>query len=94
MNAFHVLGGLLAVWALVVSFLGVTREGFPGSKAGERLVSAISVLLVVMAISAALITSAAEEEEESEGGEEAALVLPPQGLPNDSAWMSNRSTPN
>lgn len=77
MNAFHVLGGLLAVWALVVSFLGVTREGFPASKTSERLVSAISVVLVLAAVGAALITSATEEEEESEGGEEAALVLPP-----------------
>ncbi len=75
MNAFHVLGGLLALWALVVSLLGVTREGFPASKGSERLVSAISVVLVVAAISAALLTSAAEEEEESEGGEEHALVL-------------------
>ena len=75
MNAFHVLGGLLAVWALVVSFLGVTREGFPGSKSSERLVGAISVVLVLAAISAGIITSATEEEEESEGGEEAALVL-------------------
>ncbi len=75
MNAFHVLGGLLAVWALVVSFLGVTREGFPGSRGSELLVTAISVVLVLLAISAAIITSATEEEEESEGGEEAALVL-------------------
>ncbi len=81
MNAFHVLGGLLAVWALVVSFLGVTREGFPGSKSSERLVSAISVVLVLAAVSAALITSATEEEEESECGDEAALVLPPLSSP-------------
>lgn len=76
MNAFHVLGGLLAIWALVVSFLGVTREGFPGSKRSERLVGAISIVLVLLAISAGIITSATEEEEEGEGGEEAALVLP------------------
>lgn len=74
MNAFHVIGGLLAVWALVVSFLGVTRERFPGTKSAERLVTAISVVLVLAAISAALITSATEAEEEPEGGEEAALV--------------------
>ncbi len=36
MNAFHILGGLLAVWALLVSFLGVTRENFPGTAGGER----------------------------------------------------------
>jgi len=75
MNAFHVLGGLLALWALLVSALGVTREGFPGSKSSERLVGTISVVLVVMAVGAAIITSATEEEEEPEGAEEAALVL-------------------
>lgn len=71
MNAFHVLGGLLAVWALVVSFLGVTRVNFPATKQAERLVALISITLVVAAIGAAIITSATEEE-----GEEAALVLP------------------
>ena len=77
MNAFHVIGGLLALWALLVSFLGVTRESFPGSTGAERVVALISVVLVVGAIGAAIVTSATEdEEEEQEGGEEAALVLP------------------
>ena len=76
MNAFHVLGGILAIWALLVSFLGVTRENFPATKGAERIVAAISVVLVVAAISAAVITSATEDEEEEEGGEQAALVLP------------------
>ena len=74
MNAFHVLGGLLAVWALVVSFLGVTRENFPATKQAERIVALISITLVVAAIGAAVITSANEEEEDE--GEDAALVLP------------------
>ncbi len=76
MNAFHILGGLLAVWALLVSFLGVTRENFPGTAGGERMVVAISVVLVLAAVGAGLVTAANEEEEEPEGGEEAALVLP------------------
>ena len=46
-NAFHVLGGVLAIWALLVSFLGVTRENFPATKGSERMVAAISVMLVV-----------------------------------------------
>lgn len=76
-NAFHVIGGLLACWALLVSFLGVTRENFPATKGTERIVATISVVLVVAAISAAIITSATEEEEDDEGGgEAAALVLP------------------
>lgn len=76
MNAFHVIGGLTALWALLVSFLGVTRESFPGSGGAERMVAVISVLLVAGSIASAIYTSAVEEEEEPEGGEEAALVLP------------------
>lgn len=76
MNAFHVLGALLAAWALLVSFLGITRENFPASKWAERVVAAISIVLVTGAIGAAVITSAAEEEEQHESGEQAARVLP------------------
>lgn len=75
MNAFHLLGGLLALWALLVSFLGITRESFPATRAAERLVIAISVVLVVSAIAAAILTSALEaEEEEAPEGEAAALL--------------------
>ena len=74
MNAFHVIGALLALWALTVSFLGVTRENWPGDDRTERVVAAISVLLVVGAIGSAVITAIAEDHEEGE--EEAALLLP------------------
>ena len=75
-NAFHVMGGVLALWALLVSFLGITRENFPATKGAERLVAAISVVLVVAAIGAGVITAANEGEDEEEGSEEAVLVLP------------------
>jgi hypothetical protein len=76
-NAFHVCGAILAIWALVVSFLGITREDFPGSRGAARLVGAISIFLAALAIGTAIYTGATEEEEEEEeGGEEAALVLP------------------
>lgn len=68
MNAFHVIGGLTAIWALVVAIIGIRKEDFPGG--AEKIVGAISVLLVVSAISAAIITAANEEEEH--GGEAAA----------------------
>ncbi len=74
MNAFHVVGGLLAVWAVVVSFLGITREGFPNGKLAERIVSLISILLVLGAIGTAVYTGATERDEE--GPEETALLLP------------------
>lgn len=72
-NAFHVVGGLFAVWAVLVAILGITREGFPG-EGRARLVGAISVALALGAIGTAIYTSATEEEPEREEG--AALVTP------------------
>ena len=74
MNAFHVCGVLFAGWALIVAFLGITREDFPASGGAERAVMAISLLLAVATIGSAIITSANEEEEHG-GEEEQALVL-------------------
>ena len=76
MNAFHVVGGLLAVWAVVVSFLGITREGFPNTNLSERVVSIVSVVLVIGAIGTAVYTGANEHHEEKPEGEETALVVP------------------
>ena len=76
MNAFHVLGGILALWALLVSFLGITRDTFPGSKGAERGVMLISIVLTVLAIGAGIVTAAQEEEEGAEETERGALVLP------------------
>lgn len=73
MNAFHICGAVLAGWALLISFLGVTKEGFPGSPGGARIVSAISVVLVLLAIGTAVYTSATEAEGP---GEATAAVLP------------------
>ena len=66
MNAFHVIGGLTAIWAVVVAGLGITREDFPRGGM-EKIVGAISVLLVAGAIGSAIVTSATQEEEH--GGE-------------------------
>ena len=75
-SAFYICGGILAGWALLVSFLGVTRENFPASRGAERAVAFISVVLVLGAIGAAVISSAIEEDDEEElERQEAALVL-------------------
>ena len=71
MNAFHVIGGLTAIWAVIVAVLGITRENFPG-RGAEKVVALISVVMVVGTISAAVITSGSEEEERGGGAEEAA----------------------
>ena len=70
MNAFHVCGAMFAIWAIVVFFLGVTREDFPSTAGATRLVGAISVVLAIAAIGTAIYTSAtAEEEHEGDGAE-------------------------
>jgi hypothetical protein len=73
-NAFHVCGALFAIWALVVSFLGITREDFPGTGGAARTVGAVSVALCLAAIGTAIYTSATEEHE-AEEGEGQALVF-------------------
>jgi plastocyanin len=55
---FYIAGGVLVVWALIVSLgLGLRRPDFPGNQASERLVIAISAVLVFLTASMAVITS-------------------------------------
>ena len=74
-NAFHVCGALFAGWAVIVSFVGITREEFPATAGAQRAVATVSVLLAVVTIGSAIYTAATEEEEEDEGGGEQALIL-------------------
>lgn len=76
MNAFHVCGAVFAGWALLVSFLGITRERFPASPGAARVVGAISVLLAVAAIGTAVYTSLNEEHGGDEDGAGEAVLLP------------------
>ena len=75
MNAYEYCGIAFAVWAVTVSFIGITREDFPNSAATQRLVGGISVLLALSTIGLAIYTGATEDDEPS-GGEGNALVLP------------------
>ena len=54
---FFILGGALALWAVILAGIGLSRPSFPGSVAGERGVIAISFVLIVCAIAAAILTS-------------------------------------
>jgi plastocyanin len=55
---FYIAGGALVAWALIVSLgLGLRRPDFPGGPGGERLVIAISAVLVLAAAATAVITS-------------------------------------
>jgi plastocyanin len=86
---FYIAGGLLVVWALVVSLaLGLRRPDFPGNLAGERGVIAISVLLVLAAVATAVLTSGSSPEAK-------AAIQPLAVAPNPSvpAAGASASTP-
>jgi plastocyanin len=75
---FYLAGGLLVAWALVVSLaLGLRRPDFPGDQAGERAVIAVSVVLVLAAISTAVLTSGSSSTAK-------AAISPPAVAPNPS----------
>ena len=55
---FYIAGGVLAIWAVTLSFVGLTRPEFPFNSRGQRGVITISVLLAVIAVAMAIATSA------------------------------------
>jgi hypothetical protein len=54
---FYFAGGILAAWAVVLAFVGLTRPAFPYNARGQRGVMLISFVLVVIAIAMAIATS-------------------------------------
>ena len=54
--AFYICGSILAVWAVVLSFLGLTRPEFPANSREARAVMGTSAVLVVAAMATAVIT--------------------------------------
>src|SRR5919106_2041553 len=65
-NAFHVIGALFALWAVILAVVGVTRDDFPRPGFPTLAVGMVSVLLAAGAIGSGIITSALEDEEEGE----------------------------
>jgi len=53
---FFILGGLLAVWAVVLAGIGLQRPDFPGNAAGQRAVVGLTVVFVALAIGSAILT--------------------------------------
>jgi hypothetical protein len=55
---FYICGGVLVVWALAVSAMGIrAHDTFPPSKGAARGVMAISVVLILAAMASAVITA-------------------------------------
>jgi hypothetical protein len=53
---FYIAGGVLASWAVVLAWIGLTRPSFPFDVRGQRRVIAISLLLAALAIALAIAT--------------------------------------
>jgi hypothetical protein len=54
---FFIIGGGLAVYAVILATLGIQRPHFASSASGQRGVIALTAAIVVLAIGAAVITS-------------------------------------
>jgi len=55
---FYIAGGLLTVWALVLSLgLGMRKPGWPPNATGQRTIVSITAVLMLAALATAVITS-------------------------------------
>ena len=54
---FFIAGGVFAAWAVVLSWIGLTRPAFPFGGAGQRAVIGVSLTLAVVAVAMAIVTS-------------------------------------
>jgi plastocyanin len=93
---FYIAGGVLALWAVVVSVvLGLRKPRFPGGLPGERIVITISIALVVAAVSTAVLTSGTPEV--TAGAQAAATQTtgapPPASQPTSTAQAPSAAAP-
>jgi plastocyanin len=73
---FYVVGGCLALWAVVLSVMGLSRPGFPASALPQRAVMLVSALLVAGTVSAAIATAS---KPKAEHGAEQGSETPAKG---------------
>lgn len=53
---FYIAGAVLAVWAVILASLGLTRPSFPYAVRGQRTVILVSLVLVVATLAIAVGT--------------------------------------
>jgi hypothetical protein len=54
---FFIIGGALAVYAVILATLGIQRPDFPSNMGGQRGVIALTAVIAVLAVAAAILTS-------------------------------------
>ena len=57
---FYIAGAVFAIWAVVLSAIGLRNPKFPGSLTGQRGVIAVSFVLMLITIAMAIHTSTFE----------------------------------
>jgi plastocyanin len=83
---FYIAGGVLVAWALIVSLgLGLRDPRFPGSLTGQRIVSAITAVLVLGAMSTAVLTSGGSTEQAGAASAAPGAQTAPAGTPSPTA---------
>lgn len=55
--AYYVCAGVFAVWAVVLSAIGLSRPSFPGGDRGARLVMLLSFALMAAVMATAVVTA-------------------------------------
>jgi plastocyanin len=83
---FYIAGGVLIAWAFIVSMgIGMRRPDFPSSQSGQRLVIAISAVLVVATASTAVITASTPAKAAGSGSSTSASTPSPAGAESQPA---------
>ncbi|HUZ27788.1 MAG TPA: hypothetical protein VMU90_01015 [Solirubrobacteraceae bacterium] len=54
---FYLLGAVLALWAVLLAGVGLTRPSFPFGAVGQRLIMVVSLGLATAAVLSAVLTS-------------------------------------
>lgn len=94
---FYIAGGVLVVWAMIVSVgIGLRRPDFPGSQEGERLLIAISAVLVLVTAASAVITASTPAKAAGSGSKSASSAQSSAGgeaQPAPAAPAAGTSTP-
>jgi len=86
---FYIAGGLLVVWAMIVSMaIGMRRPAFPGGQDGERAVIAVSVVLVLATVATAVLTASTPAKTGS-----AAASTSPQSTAGGESPSAGATTP-
>jgi plastocyanin len=91
---FYIAGGILVGWALLISMaIGMRRPNFPNGPSQQRLVMAVTVLLVLATVSSAVIVSGGEGKAASATAATPETSAPPETAPAPETSSTASSTP-